>query len=139
MTQRTTSILVRLGPLFALLVFALIPYGWIAENNPAFGRFANWLFATEAAHAVGHSLIFAGIGSALLACFPALLRQPWRYVGLILLIGVAQEGLQLAYKGRGVILNDLTDLAIDLLAACVVYAIAHAIVRRRGGNGDSAQ
>jgi hypothetical protein len=131
MTPRITSTLVRLRPLVALLVFALIPYGWIAEANPWMQPFLYTLFATEAAHAVGHSLIFAAVGWALLACFPGLLARPWRYLLLILIVALAQEGLQLAYKGRGIIVNDLTDIGIDLVAAAAVFALARRVAAAR--------
>lgn len=134
MTQRITSTITRLWPLLALVVFALVPYGWIAEANPWLQPIIYGLFATEAAHAVGHALIFAAVGVALLAVFPSLLARPWAYLALILGVALGQEGLQLLYKGRGVILNDITDIGIDLTAAGVVFALARAAVRRGTGS-----
>jgi hypothetical protein len=124
MTHRSTSTLVRLAPLVALVVGALIPYGWIAQHWAWFGAFVNTLFATEAAHSVGHTLIFAAIGITFLRIAPWLIARPWPYFGLILVVALAQEGLQLITKGRGVVLNDITDICIDLVAAAVVIAIA---------------
>lgn len=137
MTQRIPPSIARLSPLLALLVFALVPYGWIAEANPWVQPFIYGLFATEAAHAVGHALIFALIAAALLRVFPELHERPLRFVALILLAGAAQEALQLLYKGRGLILNDFTDLGIDLVAAGVVLAIGRE-ARRRARAGAAA-
>lgn len=131
MTQRITTTLARRRILLALLVFALIPYGWLAEQNPWMQPLLYSLFATEAAHAVGHSLIFAAVGWALLACFPGLRAHPWRYLGLILLVALAQEALQLGYKGRGIIMNDFTDVGIDLVAAGTVWALARRVAAER--------
>ena len=139
MTQRTTSRLNHVGPLLALVVFTLFPYGWLAELWPWADQIATFLFATEAAHAVGHALIFACVGAAMLAVFPALRRQPWRYLALILVVAVAQEGFQLLYKGRGVVLNDLTDIGTDLVAAGVVFALVRAsLAQRKGTVGGTA-
>ena len=139
MTQRTTSRLNRFGPLLALVVFTHIPYGWLAELWPWADQIATFLFATETAHAVGHALIFACVGAAMLAVFSALRRQPWRYLALILVVAVAQEGFQLMYKARGVVLNDLTDIGTDLVAAGVVFALAHALLaQRKGVTGGTA-
>jgi len=139
MTQRTTSRLHRFGPLLALVVFALIPYGWLAELWPWAEQIGTFLFATETAHAVGHALIFACVGAAMLAVFPTLRRQPWRYLALIFVVAIAQEGFQLPYKGRGVVLNDFTDIGTDLVAAGVVFALAWAsVAQRKGAAGGTA-
>jgi hypothetical protein len=112
-----------IAPLAGLLALALFPFGWLAEVWPLFDSFTELLFASEAAHAVGHSLIFALIGLALLLSFPALRRRPWLYLLVILAVGLGQEGFQLLYKARPVVLNDVTDLATDLVAAGVVWAL----------------
>lgn len=136
MTQHTPTTLGRAWPLLALVALALVPYGWIAEANPWMQPIVYGLFATEAAHAVGHSLIFFVIGAALLYMFPDLAERPGRFLGLILLIGVGQEGLQLLYKGRGLILNDITDLGIDLVGASLALALTR--LARRAGSGRGA-
>lgn len=129
MLRQHRPTLARLSPLLALLALALVPYGWLTELSPPFRAVMYWVFATEAAHAVGHTLIFLAVGAALLAVFPGLLRRPGRYLSIVLLVAVAQEGLQLLYKGRGVIRNDLTDIAIDMVAAGLVLALARAAAR----------
>lgn len=111
------------APLAALLALTLFPLGWLAEISPPFERLAGALFASEAAHAVGHSLLFAAVGAALLAAFPGLRRRPIVYLALILALAIGQEAFQLLYKQRGVALNDLTDIGTDLVAAGLVMAL----------------
>lgn len=123
------SIFARLVLLVVLLIVVLIPYGSIAERQPWFGAIVNGLFASEAAHAVAHTLGFIAVGSFLLRIFPGLLARPWLYFGLILAVALAQEGLQLLMKGRGVVLNDITDIGTDLVAAGLVFALARAATR----------
>ena len=68
-----------LWPLIVLLALALFPFGWLGEVWPAFGAVLGRVFATDLAHAIGHSLIFCILGGVLLLIFPALLTRPWRY------------------------------------------------------------
>lgn len=139
MTQHTTHLVARCWPLLALLALALFPFGWLAEQWAWVDRIATFLFATEAAHAVGHATIFALVGTALLTLFPALRRRPLAYLALVLLVAVAQEGFQLLYKGRGVAINDITDIGTDLVAAGVVFAIVRlATAQRKRARGDTA-
>lgn len=119
-------------PLIALLALALFPVGWLTELSPAIHRIGSFLFPDEAAHAIGHSLLFASIGAALLLLFPALRRRPGRYFAIILAVALGQEAFQLLYKGRGVVVNDLTDIGTDLVAAGVVIALWYIGSRGRG-------
>lgn len=113
----------QLIALLALLAIALFPFGWLTELSSAADLIGDTLFPNEAAHAVGHALIFGAIGAALLIAFPPLRRRPWLYLGLILIVAVGQEGIQLIYKERGVVVNDLTDIGTDLVAAALVWAL----------------
>lgn len=112
---------------FALVLLAMVtlfPYGWLADNWPIFDRFTGFIFASEAAHVAGHMGLFVLLGTAVLAIFPRLRRQPALYVSLIICLGATQEILQLiTFKRRPAGASDLFDLAIDLLAAGTVFAI----------------
>lgn len=102
---------------------ALFPYGWLARLWPAFGWFVDWLFATEMAHHIGHSLIFAALGWFLLTMFPLLQERFALYLSLIGLLGLSQELLQLWYKQRPLGLNDGKDLLVDVAAAAFFYFV----------------
>lgn len=108
--------------LFVLLLgAALFPYGWLAHLWPSFGLLVDWLFATEMAHHIGHSLIFAALGWLLLTIFPALQGRFALYLCLIGLFGVSQELLQLWYKQRPLGINDGKDLLVDIAAATLFF------------------
>ncbi|NTU81266.1 MAG: hypothetical protein HGA45_18110 [Chloroflexales bacterium] len=111
------------APLMLVLALTLFPFGWLTKLSSQANAIADVLFPTEAAHAVGHTLIFIALGAALLAAFPALRRRPPVYMAIILSVALGQEGFQLLYKGRGVVLNDLTDIGTDLVAAGLLVAL----------------
>lgn len=117
--------------LAALVALALFPFGWLAEISSVAHLVGDTLFPNEVAHAVGHSLMFGALGAALLTFFPALRRRPALYLAIILSVALGQEGFQLLYKGRGVVLNDLTDIGTDLVAAGVVMALWYNLGRTR--------
>lgn len=107
-----------------LVAMALFPYGWLAANWPTFDRFTGFIFASETAHIAGHVGLFMLLGTAVLVIFPRLQRRPVFYVSIILSLGVVQEILQLvSFKHRPVAGNDIFDLAVDLLAAGVIFIV----------------
>jgi hypothetical protein len=119
----------RLWPLLAILLIVIFPFGWLANLLPAFGQFTGALFPDVNAHAVGHTTIFLLFGLTLLGVFPHLRRHPWRYLALLLLAGLAQEGFQLAYKQRPIEFDEFRDLATDLFGGLAAFAIAMLIAR----------
>ena len=111
----------RLILFLLFLAAALFPYGWLATLWPPFGRFLSWLFATEFAHHIGHSLIFMTLGWFLLTVFSALRDRFAIYTSLIGFLGLSQELLQLWYKQRPLGVNDGKDLLVDIAAATVFF------------------
>jgi hypothetical protein len=109
----------RLAPLSIVLALILFPLGWLAEVWRPFGAIMDWLFATVWAHAIGHASLFLLLGLLALGALPALQRRPWRYLALLLLVGVGQELFQLIYKQRPLVFDDARDLVTDLLGALV--------------------
>ncbi|MCA9975401.1 MAG: hypothetical protein KC413_06610 [Anaerolineales bacterium] len=107
-----------------LVGLALFPYGWLAERWWLFGHVADFIFATELAHVVGHLVLFAMMGTAVLTTLPRLQRQPRLYFALILGLGLVQEVLQLvSFKKRPFAANELLDIIVDLLGAFIAYKI----------------
>ena len=110
--------------LVALVLFAaaaLVPYGWLAELWPFFGRVVDALFAAEWAHIVGHLSLFVGLGTAVLILFPQIRQRPVSYFAIILALGMAQELLQLlTFKHRAFAAADLFDLLTDAAGAGLV-------------------
>ncbi len=109
----------------AILVgLALFPYGWLAERWWLFGRVTDFIFGTELAHVVGHLILFAMVGTAVLHTLPRLHHHPRLYFTLIFWLGLAQEILQLvSFKQRPFAANELLDITIDLLGAFVAYRL----------------
>lgn len=108
----------------ALIIFALVPYGWVAERVSIVHKLAFGIFATETAHIIGHAALFAGIGAALLLVFPILQRYPRGYLSIIVVIGVLQEWLQLrTFKHRPFGAPELYDLFVDLAGAALIYLL----------------
>jgi hypothetical protein len=116
----------RLAALAAGLALVLFPFGWLGEVWRPFGRVVDDLFSTVWAHAIGHASLFCLLGLLVLAIFPALRRYPWRYLGLLLLVGVGQEAFQLLYKGRLLLFDDMRDLVTDLIGLLLAFALVWA-------------
>ncbi len=106
--------------LFVLL--ALFPYGWLAERWRLFGVVTDFIFATELAHVIGHLVLYAAVGTAVLFTFPRLQKHPRLYFTLIFWLGLAQEILQLvSFKQRPFASNEIMDITVDLLGALIAY------------------
>lgn len=111
-------------PLTAVLLIALtlFPYGWLAARWPLFEQVMDFIFGTELAHVIGHLALFAGVGTAVLHTLPRLQSRPRLYLALILVIGLAQEVLQLvSFKERPFGPNEFLDITIDLLGAGIAF------------------
>ncbi|MFV9506282.1 MAG: hypothetical protein AB4911_17160 [Oscillochloridaceae bacterium umkhey_bin13] len=124
--------------LVILIGLAVFPFGWLTYVSPVANTVGQFFFPNELAHNIGHALLFASLGLVLLALVPTLRQRPLLYGAIILLIGMAQEGVQLIYKQRGVAINDLRDLLIDLSAAAIVYGLWYSAAKwhqRSQGNG----
>ena len=113
-----------LASLLLFIFLALFPYGWLAERWWFFGWVTDFIFATELAHIVGHLILFAAVGTAVLHTFPRLQCHPRLYLTLIFWLGLAQEILQLvSFKQRPFAANELLDIGVDLLGAFIAYKI----------------
>lgn len=114
---------------------ALVPYGWLANVWPLFGAVVDALFGAELAHIVGHFVLFALVGTAVLTLYPRLLQRPRTYFALILAIGLVQETLQLlTFKHRFFTAADLFDLVIDAAGAGVALLWSMRQMEKARGN-----
>ena len=125
----------RLLILAALFVgAALFPYGWLADQWPAFGAGFNAVFGSELGHLIGHSGIFFGAGLGLLWVAPTLRARLPLFLALILGLGVAQEGIQLVYKGFAPGRAELFDLCTDVAAGFLAWLLVRALRSRCTGS-----
>jgi glycopeptide antibiotics resistance protein len=126
--------LLRMAPLAALLALILFPFEWLGAQWPAFGHALDHAFATEAEHTIGHAALFAIFGLLALTLFPALRWRAWGYFRILFLAGLGQEGLQLAFKRRGLAYDDAHDLLVDLLGLTLAFVLVR--LWQRGSSAE---
>jgi len=111
--------------ILALILFvatALFPFGWLATVWPGFSAVANFIFGTELAHIIGHIAVFMLMGGGVLLLFPSLRQRFWLYFGLMFLLGIIQEFLQIAsFKHYIPAFDEVLDLTMDMLGATMVF------------------
>ncbi len=124
----------RFWPLVVLVGIILFPFGWLGELMPVVDRMLGAMFPDVNAHAVGHTSLFFFLGFVLLLIFPQLRLHPWRYITLLLIVGIGQEAFQLAYKQRPLAFDDFRDLITDMvggLCALLMVMVIQRWYRRR--------
>ena len=110
--------------LFVFVATALFPFGWLATVWPGFSDVANFIFGTQLAHIIGHFAVFALMGGGALLLFPSLRQRFWLYFGLMFLLGLVQEFLQIAsFKHIIPALDELLDLTMDMLGAAMAFYV----------------
>jgi|GEM_PF-1068532 hypothetical protein len=132
--RRWGRLLPALGIVLAACALVLFPFDWLADVWPTYGRLFDVVFASVQAHLIGHATIFLLAGALVLFALPGLRRHPLRYLGIMLLGAVAEEGLQSLAKRQLPTIWDGRDLLLDLIgfsAAYLAYLLVHALFSRR--------
>jgi hypothetical protein len=106
--------------LVPVVVATLFPWGWLADQSWRFDQLLLALFPGTLGHIAGHTFIFLLLGGSLLIALPWI-RRPLPYAIVVGCFAFAQEVLQLAYKRRRVLADDLLDLCVDLVAAALAF------------------
>lgn len=138
--SRVTS---RMRPalLWALAVLAgavvLFPFDWLGNVWPAYGAIFDQVFASAQSHMFGHAVLFFIAGSLVLAAMPRLRHRPLLFLGVMVLLSLAEEGIQSLFKAQLPRLGDGRDLLLDLVGYASAYAVAG--VRQRIRPAWSAQ
>ena len=108
----------------ALFPYGLVPFGRIFSFSPDLKYVLYYIFSAWQVHVVGHALIFLVIGTAVLLRFPSLLSRPKFYFGLMLVLGVLQEFLQIVgFKHRALMFDDVFDVFVDLTGALAAFLL----------------
>lgn len=108
--------------LLLFIATALFPFGWLATVSPRFDVFANFIFGTQISHIIGHFAVFVLMGGGVLLLFPTLRQRFWLYFGLMLLLGITQEFLQIAsFKHIIPAFDEILDLTMDMLGAVAIF------------------
>ena len=109
----------------ALILFiatALFPFGWLATVWPGFSAVADFIFGTQLSHIIGHFAVFVLMGGGVLLLFPSLRQRFWLYFGLMFLLGLVQEFLQIAsFKHIIPAFDELLDLTMDMLGTVTIF------------------
>lgn len=127
--NRSTRQILRLLPLALLLGFSLFPFGWLGERWPRFGIWLGQTFSGDWGHGIAHFGIFFVIGLTLLGMFPTLRSRLGIFLLIGLGLGIAQEGIQLIYKQRPLVWDELRDLVVDLIGMLAAYGGARVLNR----------
>jgi hypothetical protein len=104
-------------------ILILFPFDWLEGAWPAYSRLFDVIFATAAAHMIGHATIFFIAGLLLLAALRVLREQPVRYLALMLAGALTQEGVQSLFKRELPALGDARDLPLDLAGFTLAYSV----------------
>ena len=120
--MRTRTVLI-----FWLLAM-LFPLDWLRSYSPAYRSAFDAAFGAEWVHVTMHLALFAGLAILILLILKRRLDRSLVVLILaaVLVVGVLQEGLQIAARGDwwgGVLPSSLFDLGIDLLGATVGIVI----------------
>ncbi|MEZ4591898.1 MAG: hypothetical protein R3D55_12275 [Chloroflexota bacterium] len=112
---------------FIFVAAALFPYGVILDFSPKLHYLINYTLGTQLAHIIGHFGLFVAMGGGILLLFPRLRRHVWLYFGLMFLLGIVQEYLQIVtFKHYIPVFDEILDLTVDMLgAATVFYFLGH--------------
>ena len=116
-----------------LIGLAMVPYGWVAGYSSKASFIVYHVLGGAMTHVIGHFLLFALMGTAVTLIAPRLLKQPALYFGLMLLLGLLQEFLQLAtFKQRPISFDDGFDIVVDLAGAVVAFWLLRKARQRNG-------
>lgn len=134
--QNKTTGVQRPYLIFSLILFitiALFPFGWLATVWPGFSAVADFIFGTELSHIIGHFAVFGLMGAGVLLLFPGLQQRFWLFLGLMLLLGLMQEFLQIAsFKHVIPAFDEVLDLTMDLMGAMAIFYVRGKRSERRG-------
>lgn len=122
--------------LTVFVALALFPLGSLGKCCPGVYHFLNSWFPDDIAHGIGHSLIFFTLGILLSWVRPHLLREARLYFLVILACAIMQELLQLSYKRHAPMFDEFRDIAVDLCASALAFALCLWLARR--GKSSSA-
>ena len=110
--------------LILFIATALFPFGWLATVWPGFSVVADFIFGTQVSHIIGHFAVFVLMGGGVLLLFPSLRHRFWLYFGLMLLLGLTQEFLQIAsFKHIIPAFDEVLDLTMDMLGAATIFFV----------------
>lgn len=118
---------------FLFLIFWLLgilfPMAWLGNFWGGYRQVFNVLFAPEWMHWLMHAVLYAGLAVLLVLVFglPLTRRTVALVLGIVLLVGLIQEGMQLFSGVQVVSWNSIFDLGVDLIGAGIGLGVVWGI------------
>lgn len=111
----------------------LFPMAFLGRVWPAFGRLFDALFAPNWVHVLMHGLLYAVLAFLLVGWIsPVTLTNGLKLIGLVLLVGLLHESLQLLSAGVWPGWEpELFDLGVDLAGALLGLLADRALAGRK--------
>ena len=137
--------LVRRARIFFLLLWLLgilFPMAWLGNFSVQYRQAFNAIFSPEWMHYLMHAVLYAGLAIMLVMVFRFEIHPcpVLTVLGLVLLVGIIQEGLQLWSGVQALRWNSLLDLGVDLSGAgfgLLLSGVTQRISARCGQKGVS--
>ena len=107
---------------------------WLGNFSQQYRQAFNALFAPEWMHWLMHAALYAGLTVLLVLVFDLSLnrRTALLVFGIVLLVGLIQEGMQLLSGVQIVSWNSLLDLGVDLIGAGIGFGVVWGIRKASG-------
>lgn len=119
----------RFALLFLWLLGILFPMAWLGKFSARYQQIFNAIFAPEWMHWIMHAVLYAGLTVLFVLVFdlPLIGRKVLIVPGVVLLVGIIQESLQLFSGVQVVSWNSGFDLGVDLIGAVVGLGVVWGI------------
>lgn len=118
--------------LFFLLTGILFPVAAMARGSGGFGALFNALYRSETAHIVTHTILFAALAWVVFSLFSkkSMIKAVLLSLVVVLLVGVAQEIIQMYSIKTFDLAASFFDLCVDLAGGSMLLLL-HMIVKKR--------
>jgi hypothetical protein len=129
------------GLLLIWLLGILFPMAWLGNFSKGYRHIFNAVFAPEWMHWLMHAVLYAGLALLLVFVFNLSLdrRTMLLVLGIVLLVGMIQEGVQFFSRVQVVSWNSVFDLGVDILGAGVGLGLLWGIkIASRAGKTPEA-
>jgi VanZ family protein len=124
----------RILLLFFWLIGILFPIAWLGNFSASYRETFNTIFTPEWMHWLMHAVLYAGLAILLVMVFnlPLNRRTVLLVLGIVMLVGFIQEGMQLFSAVQIVSWNSVFDLGVDLIGAGIGIGVLWGIRKASG-------
>lgn len=124
----------RFWLLLLWLLGILFPMAWLGNFSSDYRQIFNAIFAPEWMHWLMHAVLYAGLAILLVVVFGLRLNRGTvlLVLGVVLLVGSIQEGMQLFSAVQMMGWNSAFDLGVDLIGAGIGLGVVWGIRKVSG-------